>query len=61
VDLDISPHALRATFITVTLGNGAKLEDVQRTVHHANSRTTLHYQTNKDSITNNASKFFPEI
>ena len=38
-----SPHSMRATFITTTLDNGAKLEDVQRTVGHADPSTTQLY------------------
>jgi integrase/recombinase XerD len=38
-----SPHSMRATFITTALENGAKLEDVQRTVGHADPATTQLY------------------
>jgi integrase/recombinase XerD len=38
-----SPHSMRATFITTALANGAKLEDVQRTVGHADPATTQLY------------------
>jgi integrase/recombinase XerD len=34
---------MRATLITTTLDNGAKLEDVQRTVGHADPSTTQLY------------------
>jgi integrase/recombinase XerD len=36
-------HSMRATFITTALANGAKLEDVQRTVGHADPATTQLY------------------
>jgi integrase/recombinase XerD len=36
-------HSMRATFITTALENGAKLEDVQRTVGHADPATTQLY------------------
>jgi|SRR5882724_2453409 len=36
-------HSMRATFITTALENGAKLEDVQRTVGHADPSTTQLY------------------
>jgi integrase/recombinase XerD len=36
-------HSMRATFITTALENGAKLEDVQRTVGHADRSTTQLY------------------
>jgi integrase/recombinase XerD len=38
-----SPHSMRATFITMALANGAKLEDVQCTVGHADPATTQLY------------------
>ena len=38
-----SSHAMRTTFITTALANGAKLEDVQRTVGHAGPATTQLY------------------
>jgi integrase/recombinase XerD len=38
-----APPAMRATFITTALENGAKLEDVQRTVGHADPATTPLY------------------
>jgi site-specific recombinase XerD len=38
-----SSHAMRTTFITTALANGAKLEDVQRTVGHADPATTQLY------------------
>jgi site-specific recombinase XerD len=38
-----SAHSVRATFITIALGNGAKLDDVQRTVGHADPSTTRLY------------------
>ena len=38
-----SSHAMRTTFITTALANGATLEDVQRTVGHADPATTPLY------------------
>jgi integrase/recombinase XerD len=38
-----SSHSMRTTFITTALENGAKLEDVQRTVGHADPSTTQLY------------------
>jgi integrase/recombinase XerD len=38
-----SAHSMRATFITTALDHGAKLEDVQRTVGHADPSTTQLY------------------
>jgi integrase/recombinase XerD len=38
-----SSYAMRATFITTALANGARLEDVRRTVGHADPATTQLY------------------
>jgi integrase/recombinase XerD len=38
-----SAHAMRSTFISTVLENGAKLEDVQRMVGHADPSTTQLY------------------
>jgi integrase/recombinase XerD len=38
-----SSHAMRTTFITTALANGATLEDVRRTVGHADPATTQLY------------------
>jgi integrase/recombinase XerD len=38
-----SPYSMRATCITTALEHGAKLEDVQRTVGHADPATTQLY------------------
>jgi integrase/recombinase XerD len=38
-----SSHAMRTTFITTALANGAKLEDVQRTVGHVDPAMTTLY------------------
>jgi integrase len=38
-----SSRAMRTTFITTALANGTKLEDVQRTVGHADPSTTQRY------------------
>ncbi|MBR8842409.1 tyrosine-type recombinase/integrase [Pseudoalteromonas sp. JC3] len=40
-----SVHSARATFITEALRNNTPVEDVQRTVTHANVSTTLMYDT----------------
>jgi integrase/recombinase XerD len=41
--LGYSSHSMRITFITTALDHGAKLEDVQRTVGHADPSTTQLY------------------
>jgi site-specific recombinase XerD len=38
-----SPHAMRATVISTVLENGARLENVQRTVGHADPLTMQLY------------------
>lgn len=40
---DVSPHTLRHTFATNLLMSGARIEDVQKMMGHANIRTTLIY------------------
>jgi site-specific recombinase XerD len=40
-------HSMRATFITTALENGAKLEDVQRTVGHADPSTAQLYDRDR--------------
>lgn len=52
-----SAHSMRATFITRTLENGAKLEDVQKDVGHADSSTTLLYDR-RDRNPERAASFF---
>lgn len=54
VDLDLSPHGLRATFVTLTLEAGAKLYQVQYAVGHADPRTTERYQKRKLNLADNA-------
>lgn len=39
----VAPHGLRHTHTTLALQAGAKLEDVQRWIGHANPRTTARY------------------
>jgi len=60
-DLLVTPHCLRATFITGALASGASLHKVQIAVNHKDSRTTWHYATDLESITDHAGLYFPEI
>ncbi len=54
LDTHLTPHDLRATFITLALEGGAKLEQVQYAVGHADPRTTEHYQRRKLNLDDNA-------
>lgn len=55
--LKSSPHALRATFVTLALEGGAKLQQVQYAVGHADPRTTERYQQRKLNLDTNAVDF----
>jgi len=57
VGLVLTPHGLRATFVTLALEAGAKLEQVQYAVGHADPRTTERYQKRKLNLDNNAVDF----
>jgi len=50
-----SVHSARATFITEALRNNCPVENVQKTVTHANISTTLMYDTRKHEPKNSAS------
>lgn len=52
----ISPHSLRHSFITISLENGAKIEDVQDMVGHASMNTTRRYDHTNRVIMNNTSE-----
>lgn len=54
VGIDISPHGLRASFVTLALEDGAKLEQVQYAVGHSDPRTTERYQKRKLNLDDNA-------
>ena len=55
--IKLTPHGLRATFVTLALEGGAKLEQVQHAVGHADPRTTERYQSRKLNLDNNAVDF----
>jgi integrase len=50
----LTPHGLRASFITLALENGAKLQQVQYAAGHADPRTTERYQKRKFNLDDNA-------
>lgn len=52
--LHLSPHALRATFITLALEEGASLMQVQYAAGHEDPRTTERYQKRKLNLDDNA-------
>jgi len=54
----ISPHALRATFITLALDGGAPLHKVQYAAGHADPRTTERYHRTKRNLDDHASDYF---
>ncbi len=54
IGVDLTPHGLRASFVTLALEGGAKLEQVQYAAGHADPRTTERYQKRKLNLDNNA-------
>ncbi len=50
----LKPHGMRASFITLALEGGAKLEQVQYAARHEDPRTTERYQRRKLNLDNNA-------
>jgi integrase/recombinase XerD len=50
----LTPHGLRASFVTLTLEGGAKLQQVQYAAGHADPRTTERYQKRKLNLDDNA-------
>ena len=54
----LTPHGLRASFVTITLESGAKLQQVQYAAGHADPRTTERYQKRKVNLDDNAVDYF---
>lgn len=50
----LRPHGLHATFIALTLENGATLEQTQYAAGHRDPRTTQRYRARKVNLDNNA-------
>ncbi len=50
----LTPHGLRASFITLTLENGAQLHQVQYAAGHKHPRTTQRYHGRKTNLDDNA-------
>jgi integrase/recombinase XerD len=57
IGIKLSPHGLRASFVTLALEGGAKLEQVQYAAGHADPRTTERYQKRKLNLDVNAVDF----
>ena len=55
--LDLTPHGLRASFVTLTLEAGASLHQVQYAAGHADPRTTERYQKRKVNLDDNATDY----
>jgi site-specific recombinase XerD len=51
---ELTPHGLRATFITLALEGGAQLHQVQYAARHSDPRTTERYQKRKLNLDDNA-------
>lgn len=54
IGMDLSPHCLRASSITLTSEGGARLEQVQYAARHADPRTTQRYRKRKVNLDDNA-------
>jgi integrase/recombinase XerD len=46
----VNPHALRHTFVTLALNEGASLRDVQDAARHADPRTTRRYDRDRHNL-----------
>jgi integrase/recombinase XerD len=53
----LSPHGLRASFVTLTLEGGAKLQQVQYAAGHSDPATTERYQKRKFNLDDNATDY----
>jgi integrase len=51
---DLTPHGLRASFVTLALEGGASLHQVQYAAGHADPRTIERYQKRKLNLDDNA-------
>ncbi len=57
LEVDTSPHGLRATFITLALEGGASMSKVQDAAGHKDPRTTDRYRRRKASLDDNAADY----
>lgn len=54
IDAHLTPHGMRASFITLSLEGGAKLEQVQDAARHKDPRTTQIYNKRRNKLDDNA-------
>lgn len=54
IGVDLTPHGLRATFITLALDEDVSLHKVQYAARHQHPQTTERYHTRKINLDNNA-------
>jgi integrase/recombinase XerD len=57
IGITISPHGMRASFITLAFEGGADLTLVQDAARHKDPRTTRRYQKRRDTLHKNAVDF----
>jgi len=57
----LTPHGLRATYITLTLESGAPLQKVQYSAGHAKPDTTLRYDKAKQNLDHNAADYLHDL
>jgi integrase len=57
LEVDTSPHGLRATFITLALEAGATISKVQDAAGHSDPRTTDRYRRRKATLDDNAADY----
>jgi integrase/recombinase XerD len=57
----LTPHGLRATMVTLALGAGMPLRDVQDSARHADPRTTRRYDRDRHSLNRHAALRLAEL
>jgi site-specific recombinase XerD len=57
----LTPHGLRATYVTLALESGAPLEKVQFSAGHAKPETTLRYHKAKLNLEHNAADYLHDL
>ena len=58
---ELTPHGLRATMVTLALGAGMPLRDVQDSARHADPRTTRRYDRDRHSLNRHAALRLAEL
>ncbi len=54
IEANLTPHGMRASFVTLSLEGGAKLEQVQDAARHKDPRTTERYWRRRNRLDDNA-------